>query len=124
MINLPIDKQYKVGFTRPASQRGAREFSTARTRGNSGYKAPRCPATKKLSRHTSEFLYSRLRGDVNRHVETKAGVKRDNQLPLWLKQALWTAAAEHMMCITEEDLDRARKHFANSLNRVALPCTC
>ena len=49
MINLPIDKQYiKVGFYKTASQRGAREFSTARTVATADTKLRDARATKKL----------------------------------------------------------------------------
>ena len=47
-----------------------------------------------------------------RHIETAAGVKRGLiNYHFGSKQALWTAAAEHMMCITEEDLGVALRNI-------------
>lgn len=47
-----------------------------------------------------------------RHIETAAGVKRGLiNYHFGSKQALWRAAADHMMCITEEDLGAALKNI-------------
>ena len=47
-----------------------------------------------------------------RHIEAAAGVKRGLiNYHFGSKQALWTAAANHMMCTTEEDLGVALKNI-------------
>ena len=68
---------------------------------------------KKLSRAAlASFSTQGYAATLTRHIETKAGVKRGLiNYHFGSKQALWTAAAEHMMCITEEDLGIALKNI-------------
>ena len=75
MINLPIDKQYiKWGSTRQASQRGAREFSTARTVATADTKLRDARATKNCRAALASFSQG-YAATLTRHIETKAGVK-------------------------------------------------
>jgi len=71
-------------------------------------------ATKKKLVHAALLAFSTKGYDASstRSIETAAGVKRGLiNHHYGSKQALWQAAADHMMSITEQDLGRALKNI-------------